>query len=252
MTCLCPIPPRLALAAALITTLNVPMPALGQSMLQACGSDGYRVAPRLLERFMAADCQACWTDDPRASENAEDAVVLDWITPGAMGDDAPLSAAATRDGLHRLQALHAGLAPPTGAQPASGLLRRVTPLSRATASAGMPRLSIARGPAMRGYVGVSVALTAGRAGPWQVWLALVERIAAGEEGSPVARQLVRSSLAYTRDARRDPLPSGQAPWIERRVMRIPEGANTEQLQLVGWVEDAQGRMMTLAQTRCAP
>ena len=47
----------------------------------------------LLERFISADCAACWTDTtvPRPAR----AVVLDWIVPGRRAT-MPLSAAATR------------------------------------------------------------------------------------------------------------------------------------------------------------
>ena len=35
-------------------------------------------------------------------------------------------------------------------------------------------------------------------------------------------------------------------------MNIPEGARPERLRVIGWVEDAQGRLLAVAQSRCAP
>ena len=34
--------------------------------------------------------------------------------------------------------------------------------------------------------------------------------------------------------------------------RIPEGANPDRLRVVGWVEDAQGRIRAIAESRCLP
>jgi hypothetical protein len=33
-------------------------------------------------------------------------------------------------------------------------------------------------------------------------------------------------------------------------MSIPEGANPKRLRVVGWVEDARGRVVATAQSRC--
>ena len=37
---------------------------------------------------------------------------------------------------------------------------------------------------------------------------------------------------------------------EMRPVRIPEGAKPERLRLVGWVQDAQGRVVAAAQSLC--
>jgi len=54
----------------------------------------------VLERFIDADCSACWTDAgtpmPRAGQ-----WLLDWIVPNARGDDAPLSPAAPAEAADR-------------------------------------------------------------------------------------------------------------------------------------------------------
>ena len=227
-------------------------PALSQAevVFEACSSDGQRVPARLRERFISADCEACWSTMPAPAGSPDTAaVMLDWITPGALDDEAPLSAAALRDGLYRLQAIDATRPAPRGAQPESGSLQHERAVQRADASLPQPRLSIARGPALRGYIGVSIELKPVRGGPWEVWLALVEPVAAGSAGTPVARQLVRGSLQH-RFASRSAGP-GAAGWTERRIMRVPEGVDPARLQLVGWVEDARGSIVTLVQTRCA-
>ena len=54
----------------------------------------------LFERFLSADCEACWADPATpAPTPGPGVVVLDWIVPARSGDEAPLSAAATRDAL---------------------------------------------------------------------------------------------------------------------------------------------------------
>ncbi|MEZ5718949.1 MAG: hypothetical protein R3E55_10960, partial [Burkholderiaceae bacterium] len=58
----------------------------------------------LFERFTSADCASCWQDSATPAPGPE-ALVLDWIVPGTLGDDAPLAPAATRDALLRLHAL---------------------------------------------------------------------------------------------------------------------------------------------------
>jgi hypothetical protein len=50
----------------------------------------------LVDRFISADCADCWTRQP-ALRAGPRAVALDWIVPGTQQEDAPLSAAASRD-----------------------------------------------------------------------------------------------------------------------------------------------------------
>ena len=75
--------------------------AQGQS---SCASDGVPQPAALVERFISADCESCWSDAETARPGRGE-LALDWIVPGSRGDDAPLSAAASRDSLARLQAL---------------------------------------------------------------------------------------------------------------------------------------------------
>ena len=87
--------------------------------------------------------------------------------------------------------------------------------------------------------------------PWKAWLLLVEVVPAGTEHSQVERQLVRNSLQVEWDARHEASPEGRERFFESRPMQIPEGADARRLAVVGWVEDAQGRLHGLAQSRCA-
>jgi len=203
----------------------------------SCDSDREPRPVALLERFISADCESCWTDakTPRAAKGD---LVLDWIVPGARGDDAPLAAAATRDARPRLEALHRP--PPAAADTA-----------RHGSGRADHRLRVAQGPAFNGYIGTSIALQPGRGGPWQAWLVLVETLPAGTEGSPVERNLVRNAFRPDWDGARPLSKKEQSKLYESRPMQIPEGARPDRLRVVGWVEDAQGRIRGIAQSRCA-
>ena len=209
--------------AALLLALN---PAAWAQA--ACSSDGQPAPAALLERFISADCEACWSDAQTARPGPA-SVALDWIVPGAQGNEAPLSAAARQDGLERLQALRQAVTPDAPLRPGTVLLR------------------VAHGPALGGYVGISMALTPLESfnGPLTAWLALVESIAAGADGTPVERNLVRNTLALDWNA-------GAGAWQEIRAMAIPEGAQSARLRLIGWVEDTSARVLTAAQSQCAP
>ncbi|MDB5967088.1 MAG: hypothetical protein JWQ72_3588 [Polaromonas sp.] len=207
-----------------------------------CASDGQPRPRALLERFVNADCEGCWKDGATPKAAATQAV-LDWVLPGSRGDEAPLSAVAVPEAAQRLQAL--GLAAPSGRSAATA---RVQPVGGA--------LRVAHGVALSGYVGVSIAFTPGRGTgpvrPLTAWLALVEALPQGTEGSPVPRNLVRNVLQLTWDGR-DPLSrKEQRSWRESRVMSVAAGANPERLRVIGWVEDGRGRLVAAAQSRCRP
>jgi len=198
----------------------------------ACSSDGTPAPAALLERFVNADCEGCWTD-AKVREPKPGEVVLDWIVPGTRGDDAPLSAAARDDGLARLAALGRAV-------PAHDDLRH-------RQRRGPPaRLRVAHGLPFNGYLGASIELRQPGPGPWQAWLLLVETIPAGSERTPVERNLVRNVLRVGWDARH-----GRQRLFESRPMNIPEGARPERLRVVGLLEDARGRIRGIAQSRCA-
>lgn len=215
---------RSAVAAVL---LAVACAAPGQP---ACSSDGTPAPAALLERFVNADCEGCWTDvkvrEPKPGE-----VVLDWIVPGSRGDDAPLSAAARDEALARLQAL--GRDVPAHSE------------DRHRQRSGRPlALRVAHGLAFNGYVGASIELRESAPGPWRAWLLLVEAIPAGSERTPVARNVVRNVLQVSWEGGRP------APRSEARPMNIPEGAKADRLRVVGLLEDARGRIRGIAQSHC--
>jgi hypothetical protein len=234
------------LAQALLALGAACLLAAGAQAQSSCASDGTQPPTRLVERFINAGCEACWGDaaTPTALQHA---AVLDWIAPNAQGDDAPLSAAALREATWRLQALE-------------------TPLPAKTATVtlpvvpGGPPLRVAHGLAVNGYVGASVTLTlsadqakqAEQQG-WSVWLAVVETIAAGSDGTPLARNLVRNTLQPRWNWLGQPAnAAGKLEFADTRPMNLPEGVKPERLAVVGWVQDRQGRVLAAAQSHCEP
>ena len=228
--------PVLMCLLALAWLLAAGGPAQAQSV---CSSDGQRLALGLHERFINADCASCWTaGDTPAARPGE--LSLDWVLPGDQGEDAPLSAVARRDGMERLQVL--GLPLPAGQS------QRGANIARAAKSEGW-RLRVAHGIAFNGYLGVSIEFKRRGATPpandlpLTGWLALVETLPAGTEGSPLERQLVRGLF--------------QADWNQRqpgavlsRSIAVSEGVNPERLSLVGWLENARGELLTAVRSRC--
>lgn len=205
-----------------------------------CSSDGQRPPTALLERFINADCGDCWSRDATARPGPG-AVALDWIVPGTQGEDALLSAAATRDATQRLQTL--------GLQVPETLSSRVS----AAARPRQGHLRVAHGLALGGYVGASIEWRAARPAraPTSAWLALVETLPAGTEGSPVERNLVRNVLTPAWNGQQTLSKKESQRLFESRPMNVPTGARPERLRVIGWVEDAQGRVLAIAQSRCA-
>ncbi|MBA2674768.1 MAG: hypothetical protein H0U68_13945, partial [Ramlibacter sp.] len=92
-------PHRLRLAAAPLLALACALVAGAAQAL--CSSEiGGPQPTALLERFISADCDTCWSDPatPRATGRE---LAIDWIVPGARGDDAPLAKGETREALAR-------------------------------------------------------------------------------------------------------------------------------------------------------
>ncbi len=223
--------PKACAAACLLA-----LAAAGALAQSSCSSDGQPRPGGLLERFINADCESCWraADTPRPGRGE---LALDWIAAGSRGDDAPLSAVALRETGARLDAL--ALARPLQDD-----------ASRRKAQAVHGRLRVAQGPPFGGYIGTSIELKPGRGGPWQAWLLLVETLPAGTEGSPVERNLVRNVLQLTWDQHTPRTESRPGSFYEARPMSIPPGANPSRLRVVGWVEDARGRLRGIAASRC--
>ena len=216
-----------------------------------CNSDGVPPPRVLQERFLDADCSGCWSGAPGGAATAAVAahpsgaaaatrmLTLDWIVPSASAAvAAAMSAAALPEAQTRLDALH-----------------RTAPSAQATLQASAPvgparpgALRVARGAAVSDYVGVSIAWSPPRSttGPVTAWLVLAEALPAGAEGSAVERLLVRGALTLRWQ------PQAGAKQSDSRSMRLPETADPARLRMVGWVEDAGGRILAAAASVCRP
>ncbi len=189
---------------------------------------------QVVEAFLPADCMACWQAPAADEPSGPGTLRLDWIVPVEGTDDAPLAAAALSEAAARL-----------GAASNTAVLRAqpVPPLPRGV------RLEVDSGLAWNGYIGLSFALRRGSRQPFPPdaggWLALVERIPAGEDGSPVARQLVRALVG--------PLPlrmaAGTRTLNHLRAVLLPSNSQADRLAAVGWVQGADGRLLAATQSR---
>ncbi len=166
---------------------------------------------------------------------------------GPAGRRSPLSAAATRDALERLQALRR--APPAATD---------TAITDVAPTAPLPgRLRVALGPPVNGYVGATIALARpggkapaahARAGTRHAFtLLLVETVAAGAEGNAAERHIVRNALQGTWETG---TAGPRAGWSELRPMRIPDGADAGRLGAVGWLQDTDGTVVAAARAHC--
>lgn len=233
------------LAGALLVALTSPA-ALAQPA--SCSSDGVPVPAVLRERFLSADCADCWRDT--ATPGAEPGVLaLDWVLPGTQDDEAPLSAVARPEAAQRLARLGLALA--------AGAAHRDAPVQaakRRTLSRKPPPhlLRVVQGQALGGYLGVEIRYATPKRAvtPLTAWLAMVEVLPEGTEGSPVARNLVRNlhTPAWTGEVLLS--KTKKSPLRDLRAMNIPEGANPANLRLIGWIEDARGRVLDVALTDC--
>jgi hypothetical protein len=226
------------LSPLMVTALVLALHAGGLHAQSSCSSDGQPRPTGLLERFINADCESCWSDAGAARPRAGE-VALDWIVPGSRGDNAPLSTAATDDALTRLEALRRPVPPRASS-------------SQAKLQASPGRLRVAQGLPFNGYIGTSIELEPANGGPWKAWLLLVETIPAGAHGTPVARNLVRNVLRPPWDGTIPLSKEERQRLFESRPMSIPEGAQPDRLTVVGWVEDPRGRIRAIARSRCGP
>jgi hypothetical protein len=220
--------------ARLLPLFILPLALAASAQPSSCSSDGVPAPRALLERFINADCEQCWKD-PQAPEPGSGTLAIDWVAPGGQGEDAPLSAVATQDGADRLGAI----GKPVPAQSTTRFAQR--------APESPVKLRVAHGLPFNEYIGTSIEMRPVRGGPWRAWLLLVETLPAGSEGSPVERNLVRNAfVADWPAANKPPVPKR----YELRPMRLAEGTKVERLRVVGWVEDAKGRIRAIAQSRC--
>jgi len=207
-----------------------------------CAQEAREAAPcarayaAVFERFISAECSACWTD-ASTGPAPQGEWLLDWIVPSARGDSAPLSPAAPDEAAGRARRVLN-----TGAYDARTVVHRT-----AARSANRAHLAVTSGPAFNGYFGVQLD---GR-GRWpagtSAWIALIESINAGTDGTPVPRQLVRVVAGPFQPAE---LRSGK-PWSVLQAMRWPEISSPERLRARAWLERADGRIVAMAGEPCA-
>jgi hypothetical protein len=258
--------------AALLTAVLI-APALLSTAAQAqssCSSDGQAAPTALLERFISADCSDCWTTSTLPAVTKGQAS-LDWIVPSPRGDEAPLSAAASNEASVRLAALKlAWTAAPTGQ---SSALLPVPPAQKQPKHQ-LHTVRVAHGLPFNGYIGASIEFTPSQSlksdalTPKKLnavnspdryeanaYLVLLETIPAGAEGSTIERNLVRNLLITPWDVGQQLLrdkSSGFKQFFESRPISVPQGVNPERLRVLGWVQDAQGKVLAMAQSRCKP
>ena len=235
-------------AAATVLMLLVGIAPLHQAGAQSfCASDGQPTPALLMERFINADCETCW-QDPTTPKAGEEDAVLDWIVPndsGGKGDDAPLSAVASRDGLTRLEVLGKSVPRQT--------LSITHPLAGLKSLKGTT-LRVAHGLPLSGYLGTSIELKpvpqSATNQRWTAWLALVETLPAGTEGTPVARNLVRNVFQAVWNGDKKTSKTNQSRFFDARSMSIAQGVNPDNLRVIGWIEDAKGQVLAAVQSRC--
>jgi hypothetical protein len=225
-------------ACGAVAVAFIALPARSQSV---CSSDGQAQPQTLLERFVNAECDTCWSD-PNTPKVAPGELALDWIVPSPLGDATALSAAASRDAVLRLESLNRH-------KPATQASQRV-PVNAWPGA----KLRVAHGVALGGYLGASIELTLPQSEavkwPLQAWLVLVETLPPGVADSSVPRNLVRNVLQPSWNIRETLLISEQISFKEMRALNIPEGANPQRLRVVGWVQDASGQVMVAAESAC--
>jgi hypothetical protein len=223
--------------------LRRPACALALALIASPAARADCAAPRLLlERFISADCEACWRATPPTPAPAQSGTpfVLDWIVPSASAAKTPMSLAAVAEAAPR--------AARAGSLSSDEVLSQSTPLPARSAL----RLKVEDGPSWNGYVALKLEASYDSSPPLPQglsgYLALVERIAVGADGSPVARQLVRTVIG--------PLPLdglAQGRKVDHlRAARFPEAARPERLAAVGWLETPAGRVLAVASSRADP
>jgi len=195
-----------------------------------------RANAAVIERFISAECEACWSDASVAKPGAGE-WLLDWIVPSARGDEAPLSSAAPAEASARARRA-------LKTEPAAD---RSHVRRHAARSDTSWQLKVTSGPAWSGYFGVQVDASGRASVGTSVWIALVETVAAGTDGSALPRQLVRTlSGPFTPGE----LRSGK-PWHHLQAMRWPDTAKPARLQARVWIEDAGGRIVAMAGEPCS-
>jgi hypothetical protein len=191
-------------------------------------------AARFAEHFLSAACMDCWQAAPAApATSASGALRLDWIVPA--GDDAPLAVAALTEAAERW---HGGALPASREALRDQALPAVPPGVQLTVQSGL---------AWNGYMGLSFEL-ASPPGAWpgdaHGWVALVERVPAGQDGTAVDRQLVRAVVGpFGVQA-----PTGQERLLQVYAVRLPANAQAQRLGAVGWIQRDDGQVLLATQS----
>ena len=234
-------------ALAAITATGLATAALAATPPKIVASACPAPQAAVQEFFMPADCTDCWAAPAGAAPGAWR---FDWITPTT--DSAPLAAGALAESADR-----AARVGPSLAQTGSGSQA----MQRQTARPALTGLQMRMqsGPAWQGYFGTQLTLRlTGRPGAIQAatalpvgstaWLALVELVRAGSDGTPVARALMRSVAG--------PLPlTALAPnqtMTHLRALRWPASAEPLHLQARAWIEGPDGQLLAVVADRCPP
>jgi hypothetical protein len=213
---------------------------LQTSAQSSCSSDKTAAVKSLSERFTNADCETCWTKPLLTGKLG---VTLDWLAPSLAGDDAPLSAAANRDALLRLENLKIALP------------KEQQVVRTAVASSGY-KIRVAHGLAVAGYIGASIELTKfpmnlTTSKNLTAVLLLTETIPKGTADSPIERNLVRNMLIETWNVAPISTKNAEKQTIlTRRPLSIPAGVNPDNLHVFGWVQDNKGHFLAAAQSLC--
>ncbi len=201
-----------------------------QGMSQPATAPACAEPRSVVERFIDADCAACWAA-PAEAELPPGTWALDWITPGTRGAQAPLALGALAEGEARRAAISARHSLTASGEAAWRLA--VSPTLR---------LSVEGGPAWNGYLGLQLQSRGSAPAGALAYLALVEDLPAGAEGNASTRRLVRAVAG--------PLALGNGPTRELRALRIPEGAKPERLRGVAWWVDRDERLQGIAAEAC--
>lgn len=195
------------------------------------------------EHFLSADCADCWAAPAQAParDRPESAAPagwrLDWIVPTPAGDAAALASAAVTEAPQRLE--RADLAVPVGMQ--SVIVRDTNHPAADT------RMQLETGPAWSGYMGVRLTVRGRLPAGTQAWVALVEELDPGAEGSAQPRVLVRRVAGPL--ALHD--KGTPARTVHLRALRWPEQALAHRVRARAWLESADGRMLGMASDECA-
>ena len=193
----------------------------------------------LLERFVAAPCAACWKTPPPLPREHRQAWVLDWIVPPPQGTPPPGTP---------LQAFLLGASQP---EATARMARQGSLASDETVAVSHPLpqrsaldvlVDSTRLPEGRIELRMATRFNSQRPLPagLQGWMVLVERLPAGDQNSPVDRQVVRAVVG--------PLPMeglARAPVAHLRVLNLPEQGDPRQLAALAWVETTRGRVIAV-------